>query len=199
MNAAVARQPALHRIYPRPIAVVIIDDNQADRLLLQKSLEGTGLLAQVTTVSDTRELKQVMREEAVDVVIVDYHLPDVRGDRVVSALRDFPVSAGCGCILVSSSPELAASSNPELAVLDKNSLTPLLMQDAVLTAMSDGKPSRTSFCRPDFHGNEDILADSATAQVFFRGALPDPELKSATLNGARSVSRPPLGSGTDNG
>jgi CheY-like chemotaxis protein len=60
--------------------VLVVDDEQAVRSALQTLLSGAGCVVHVAATA--RAAHEVLRTEPIDLLIVDYLLPDVRGDIV---------------------------------------------------------------------------------------------------------------------
>ena len=66
--------------------VLIIEDSQADYLLLRRQLERRGVLGRCRHVEDDQALEQALREPW-DAVLTDYHLPGMDISRIVRMVR----------------------------------------------------------------------------------------------------------------
>ena len=80
---------------PRAGALLVVDDNRVNRLLLGRALEQLG--HSVTFAENGRQALDVLRERAVDLVLLDIEMPEMNGYQVLEALaadqrlRDIPV------------------------------------------------------------------------------------------------------------
>ncbi len=86
----------------RKVRVLIVDDGSAAREGLRHSLEAVGF--DVSTLATPIGVRRIVRERAIEVLVLDLHLPLIRGDQLArlvrnTGLEDLPV------IIVSASDE----------------------------------------------------------------------------------------------
>jgi two-component system chemotaxis response regulator CheY len=68
--------------------ILIIEDSTAIRLFVQQVLQGAGY--NVVTASGGLSGVEQSKKSDFDVIIVDYHMPDMNGDRVTKTIRARP-------------------------------------------------------------------------------------------------------------
>jgi two-component system, sensor histidine kinase len=83
--------------------VVVIDDNAADRQLMQRMLERARgeRVYQVTQFSDPREYLRRLKEINADCVLLDYRIPGIECVDVLRAIRELEVTESTPIIVVS--------------------------------------------------------------------------------------------------
>jgi adenylate cyclase len=84
--------------------VLVVDDDGVNRDVLVRRLGRLGYA--VLEAGDGREALQLMKEEPVDVVLLDLHMPDVDGYQVLEARRQDPLLREIPAIILSASGEL---------------------------------------------------------------------------------------------
>ena len=72
----------------RGVKVLVVDDDEATRYIWSRQLAPTG--ASVTTVEDTRHAVEVLRSEAVDVLLTDIRLRDADGLELLASAPSRP-------------------------------------------------------------------------------------------------------------
>jgi len=65
--------------------ILVVDDEEANRALLEAILEGTG--GEIRTLDDSRQAEQVFAEFEPDIVLLDLHMPEPDGLEVLRRLR----------------------------------------------------------------------------------------------------------------
>ena len=80
--------------------VLLVDPDSAVRELAEKFLAAQGFA--VLLAANGREVMKMLREEKVELAIVENDLPDLSGEELVAAIRANPRAAGLPLILVSS-------------------------------------------------------------------------------------------------
>ncbi len=115
--AARAAQPAPQR-EPRTrrigASVLYIEDNLANRLLVERILGGLGGV-DLRCAPEGRLGIELARARPPDLVLLDLHLPDVRGEEVARALRDDPRTARVPIVVLSA--DARSSHSDELLAL----------------------------------------------------------------------------------
>ncbi len=71
--------------------ILIIDDNEVISSILKTHLEGSGFTVQMCR--SALEGLALTREHRFDVYIIDYRLPDYKGDTVTTVIREIQPSA----------------------------------------------------------------------------------------------------------
>ena len=66
-------------------SVLVIDDSTSIRLFVQQVLAGGGY--QVETVKDGLSGIEMSKKQLFDLIIVDFHMPGMTGDRVTKTIR----------------------------------------------------------------------------------------------------------------
>lgn len=88
------------------IKALVIDDSRAMRMVLSRML--TGLGADVTQAVDGRDgLVKLAAGEAFDLVLVDWHMPEMEGIDFVAAARATPYSYAGLIVMVTTETEAA--------------------------------------------------------------------------------------------
>jgi PAS domain S-box-containing protein len=85
--------------------VVLVEDSDVQSAILRRALEAQGY--RVSTAATGEEGRQLLREQTPEIVIIDYHLPDMTGDQL---LREFvrPDSPMVAIVMTTASvPEVA--------------------------------------------------------------------------------------------
>jgi len=72
--------------------ILIVDDDESDRLLLEALLTRAGYEAHVA--ENGQEALAFVREQSIDVVLTDLHMPQVHGLELISVLRDLSPRPG---------------------------------------------------------------------------------------------------------
>lgn len=114
--------------------ILIVDDEEADRLLLQAILARIGHET-VVAVSGEEALRRYL-ESGIDVVVTDLHMQDVHGFELITILREFdpppPVVAvsGTGPFQLHMAEQLGARWTL------RKPIDPMLLVDAVKRALA---------------------------------------------------------------
>lgn len=87
----------------RPLKVLIVDDSASITLTLQLAFASAGYAAD--TALSLQESVTLSRSHAYDIAVVDYHLPDGKGDTLLDRFRaDHP---DCVCLMMTTDPDPA--------------------------------------------------------------------------------------------
>ena len=81
----VARPPAAEGVRGLALRILVAEDNEFNRDLLEYMLAGQGLSA--TMVVDGREALRLLERERFDLLLLDIHMPELDGFQVVEAIR----------------------------------------------------------------------------------------------------------------
>ncbi|MBA2744276.1 MAG: response regulator, partial [Chthoniobacterales bacterium] len=81
-------------------AVLYIDDNPANLLLLQRIIAERPKIRFLST-SSGRQGVALAQEHVPDLILLDLHLPDMHGDQVLSCLRHHPRTAKIPVVMIS--------------------------------------------------------------------------------------------------
>src|SRR5512138_2096176 len=71
-----------------PIRILHLEDNAADRELVQAMLESAGLSPQITPVQTRGEFEAALRQCRYDLILADYRLPAYDGLSALRLVRD---------------------------------------------------------------------------------------------------------------
>jgi len=71
----------------RPIRILLIDDDEVDRLAVQRALRRSGLPVELVEAVDGESGLRAIRAAAFDAVLLDYRLPDREGDAMLRELQ----------------------------------------------------------------------------------------------------------------
>ncbi len=94
------REPGDPTHSPRPTTVVVIDDNQANLLLLQRALRlHKGL--EILVESDGRRGFELVNARQPGLVLVDLNLPTMDGETILRALQADPATAAIPAVVIS--------------------------------------------------------------------------------------------------
>lgn len=84
--------------------VLVADDNHTNRLILQRMLEGLGVV--VTVCDDGRGVLEAFRPGAFDLLLLDIAMPGMDGPAALAAIRETEHEAGTAPV-----PALAVTAN----------------------------------------------------------------------------------------
>jgi len=82
--------------YRSTIRLLLVDDDEVDRLAVRRALDGTGLTVEVSEAGDAETATALLQARPFDCVLMDYHLPGTDGLRLLRSLR----SAGVNCPVI---------------------------------------------------------------------------------------------------
>jgi PAS domain S-box-containing protein len=82
--------------------ILIVDDLEANVLVLEQMLRGAGYIA-VTSTTDAREVGARHRRHRADLILLDLQMPVLDGFQVLAALRDFDPEANV--IVITAEPQ----------------------------------------------------------------------------------------------
>ena len=91
-SPAVVRPPDPEGLGGLPLRILVAEDNEFNRDLLEYMLAGQGLSA--TMVVDGREALALLERERFDLLLLDIHMPELDGFQVVGAIRERERTAG---------------------------------------------------------------------------------------------------------
>jgi two-component system, sensor histidine kinase and response regulator len=92
VSPAVMRPPTPQRRVGVPLRILVAEDNEFNRELLEHMLAGQGLSA--TMVVDGREALALLERQLFDLLLLDIHMPELDGFQVVGAIRERERTAG---------------------------------------------------------------------------------------------------------
>ncbi|WP_309396521.1 hybrid sensor histidine kinase/response regulator [Cerasicoccus maritimus] len=123
------RQPNISEL--APIHVLLVDDNPGDVVLVQEFLFQSNIpqTYKYTTATNMEAACKILREEAVDIVLLDLSLPDTVGSETIARMREFCWQTPVVILSGLSNEELALLAVREGAqdYLCKNALEPKLL------------------------------------------------------------------------
>ncbi len=95
-------QGKVHSVKKR---VLVIEDSKSQRLVIKRTFDKAGF--EVYEASTGREGVSLFHKVGPDIVILDYHLPDITGDKLISKFKKPPSLASVILITVEPSTKLA--------------------------------------------------------------------------------------------
>ena len=85
--------------------VLIVDDDQAERIILGRILERAGHDVYLTS-DDEQALRSLLKKKSIDVVVTDLQMPKVHGLELIMILRTFYPEVGIIAISATGPPQL---------------------------------------------------------------------------------------------
>ncbi len=73
---------------PRPLHVLHVEDSESDAGLVQRALVRSGFAVEAVRVETADEMRQGLRDRTWDIVIADYHLPQINAMGALQVLRE---------------------------------------------------------------------------------------------------------------
>jgi len=114
--------------------VLVVDDQETDRLLMQALLVRGG---HQTEVADGGESAlRLYLERGIDVVVTDLHMPDVHGFELISILREFNPPPPIVAVSATGHFQLHMAEALGATITLAKPLDPTLLLDAVARALS---------------------------------------------------------------
>ena len=87
--------------FPEGLRVLVVDDLEVNRVILQKSLGSWG--AEVTLASSGKEALSILREgRSFDLAILDFQMPEMDGSTLLTLMREIPHASQFPVVLLSS-------------------------------------------------------------------------------------------------
>lgn len=86
---------------PEDLRVLIVDDSSTSRRHISKLLDNMGV-DKITTASNGVEAVQIIDEKLFDIVITDYHMPEMDGAMLTEHIRSHPDQGSIPILMVTS-------------------------------------------------------------------------------------------------
>ncbi len=123
----------------KPLRILIVDDDAADRKLVKRRLANTGLEVFTHETSSAEECLKILQLSTVDCILLDYRLPEMNGIDFLIKLRDSGKTGWPAIVM------MTGSGNERLVVqamrhgvqdyLVKDEITPENLEQAILHAI----------------------------------------------------------------
>lgn len=84
-----------------PLSLLVVDDSAFDRARLRRMCHATGLRFDWNEASGAAQMLDHLSQNAVDVVLLDYLLPDIDGLECAARVRSFHEDCPLGIVLIS--------------------------------------------------------------------------------------------------
>ena len=121
-----------------PLSLLAVDDSAFDRARLRRLCHAAGLRFRWHEASGAAEMMELLAEHAVDVILLDYFLPDIDGLACAAQLRSGREDHAIGIVLVSGRADDELGARASLAgcdvYLEKSGLKPDDVRKGVLRA-----------------------------------------------------------------
>jgi CheY-like chemotaxis protein len=104
---ALTRQPRSEILPQTPVQVLVVDDSPVIRGTVERILAEAEVPLAVEEVPDAEQALDAVREEAVDVLLVDHVLPGMNGLELLTVLRREGIEAPAMALTGQRDPELA--------------------------------------------------------------------------------------------
>ena len=117
--------------------ILIVDDEESDRLLLQAILARIGHET-VVAVSGDEALRRYL-ETGIDVVVTDLHMQDVHGFELISILREFDPPPPVVAVSATGPFQLHMAEQLGARWTLRKPIDPMLLVDAVKRALASRK------------------------------------------------------------
>ena len=130
-------QPALSRASDPPLRILVVDDDEFDRLLVRRCLQQSGLSAVIDEAGSAAETLERLGPAAYDCILLEYSIPGVNGLSLLQGIRDTVVEMPAVMFTGRGNEEVAiALMNAGVAeYLPKASLTPERLASSLHHAM----------------------------------------------------------------
>ena len=90
---------------PRPLRVLLVEDNEVYRSTLMLLLHGRDGIEVVGEIADGSEVAAAVAEHAPDVVVMDYRLPGLQGDEATASVLVTNPDIAVVCLTAEATPE----------------------------------------------------------------------------------------------
>ncbi len=129
------------------LKILVIDDNDTNRKLLKRQLEGFGCTVVTATSGDEgiRLLKDAQeKEQPFDVILLDMLMPDMDGKQTAEKIRDAGLNDGKIIIMASSGDFLNSKSELEAAGIHRRLFKPIKTRDLLRAILNKPQTDKTS-------------------------------------------------------
>ncbi len=125
---------------PQQLRILIVDDEDIDRMAMRRMLEKTGLNITLREADCAAEAFELVSKERFDCVLLDYHLPDLDGGGIFEFIESKQQEKAPAVVFVSgeNNEGLAREliENGAVDFIDKDDLSAVGLKRAVLFAMA---------------------------------------------------------------
>lgn len=129
------------QIFPafEPARICLLDDSSFDRTRIRRHCQDTGLFLSFKEVGSITDFKLCLEEEAFDLFLLDYYLPDGTGLDARDIIQHCPLNKNAPSLLISGTctlPEDATfSSTCGLTMMNKRSLDRKRLHQVITDAL----------------------------------------------------------------
>jgi len=118
---------------PQSYRLLVIDDEEFDRLAIARAVKRCGLNVQCDEASDLAEARDKLDSRSYDCILLDHHLPDGFGAQFAREIAETGLDDGAEVFMITSAPEMAQAAVPGRqfwrALLNKSDLSPNRLKD----------------------------------------------------------------------
>lgn len=120
--------------------ILIVDDEEADRVLIQAVLRRAGY--ETVVAPDGEEAFRSFLSEGIDIVITDLNMPEVHGFELITILRDFDPPPGVIAISGTGTIQLHMAESLGALLTLRKPVDPALLLDAVRRVAAEREETR---------------------------------------------------------
>src|SRR4051812_48665091 len=84
--------------------ILIVDDQEANVLLLERMLSGTGYTA-LTSTTDPRQVCDLHRQNRYELILLDLQMPGLDGFQVMDGLKEIETDGYLPVLVITAQPE----------------------------------------------------------------------------------------------
>ncbi len=104
VNDTIENESPLHLVQDEPAVVLVVDDNEVFRCVLERFFERQGM--RTLHASNGQEALELLEQESPDVVVCDVHMPSMNGHEFIKAFRKLESFTGTPLIMLTSDDDV---------------------------------------------------------------------------------------------
>ena len=155
---------------PEPLRILLVDDDDVDRLAVKRLLRQAGIAAAIDERSDRAGALAAAQQHRYDCVLLDYRLPGTDGVSLLRSLRDRGVGAPVVALTGQGDEEVAVELMKAGAAdyLNKNALTPERLERSLryALAMARAEDERRLLLEREQHARREAQAANRAKDEF---------------------------------
>lgn len=136
---------------PKVIRALLLDDSSFDRARIRRMSQKTNLMLQIEEVGSIEELQEAVRNNAYDLIMIDYRLPHGDGLMVLDLIKTTPLNKDAATIMITGDGDMTtavtAMRNGCHDFLTKDLMTAEQLRFAMVNAMETAQEHRELVAR----------------------------------------------------